>query len=234
MTPIEKGGARAAALRVLGLGPNVGALEIRAAWRRIVFETHPDRNTGTETEFTEAKAAYDYLRCDSANERTGEAATDADCAATAHAAPQGHRPSITPRTIDLSPEARTACMALLATPIPRDAPQPVFRVGHSAPDHLAAQEATDHVPDAIHRHGRQLIYLVGSPLAPGLNRVAIPTAALEDNRKVGPKIVVFAGSDAATGEIVIPDGIRSQLVPGARSVRIRFRADAADAGPRAH
>src|SRR6056297_2432245 len=61
MSPIEKVTARSAALDALGLSGAASPEDIRNAWRRLVFNTHPDKMAGEATAFLTAKAAFEYL-----------------------------------------------------------------------------------------------------------------------------------------------------------------------------
>lgn len=60
--------ARSACLLDLGLDPNrpYELSEIKAAWRRMAFETHPDRG-GSEVEFSKIKRAWTYLSREAQN-----------------------------------------------------------------------------------------------------------------------------------------------------------------------
>ena len=61
MNFVERVNALAGAREILGVGHRASVDEIRAAWKRLAFETHPDRNGGTRTAFDRAKAAYALL-----------------------------------------------------------------------------------------------------------------------------------------------------------------------------
>lgn len=84
------------------------------------------------------------------------------------------------------------------------------------------EDAADHVVEAVHRKGWDLLYVVSRAAAPGLNRVALPAAVLTSRRKVAPKIVSFRVAGSCVGEILVPEETRLKEFPGARSVRIRF------------
>jgi hypothetical protein len=214
MTPIERTRAKASALKDLGLGHYAEPEDIREAWRQIVFRTHPDRNTEAHGEFARAKAAYDFLRSDAAG------ATGLSDASGQHGGqhradrPRGagirptSRPSVTTRTEALAPETIDRCRALLA-----------LSVGEAK---TQVSVAADHVPDSVQRHGRHLTYLVRTPLARGRNRVALPTALLEDARKVDPAILTFLSTYSGAGDYQVPEGVRIRHFRGARSVTIRF------------
>lgn len=64
MRPIKDAMAKTAALKSLGLDPEASATaeDVRAAWRRMALETHPDRPNGSPEAFTRARTAYTLLR----------------------------------------------------------------------------------------------------------------------------------------------------------------------------
>jgi hypothetical protein len=187
---------RSEALRTLGLRPRASAGDVREAFRRLVFETHPDRQKGHEDEFGKIREAYELLR-------NGDAAT--------MAAPA--RPSLEARVSEVSDAMRTACRALLdegATAL-------------EAPERgEGSKEARDHVPHAIRRQGRQVAYLVPTPLAKGSNRVALPVGDLLDPRRITSKLVRVNSARQGPGRVEVPDAVREELFPGARSVSIEF------------
>jgi hypothetical protein len=199
-SPIEKLRARSDAYAMLGLHEDAGPGEIHAAWRRVAFEVHPDRNGGDPAAFERAKAAYDLIAPSAARAGGGASA----------GARAGARPRVTTRYAPLSPEAIEACRALL-----REAEG-------GRPADPCAMTATDHVPEAIRRHGRSLTYLVPTVLTAGVNRVALPTAVLEDPRRVNPRVLTVRAARSGAGEVRVPDRQRERLFPGARSVQIRF------------
>ena len=221
MSPNHDTRARSHALAVLGLRNGADPEEIRKAWRKIAFKTHPDRNEGALDDFVKAKAAYDLLY---------EAATAAAPKPRAKqpAPPQpkpakpvrparpvrptrpGH-PAAEPakaraRSTEFTEEALKACKALLS----REG-----RIG----------EVTDHLPSRVERQGRSIVYIVSSTLGAGKNRIAMPTAVLEGSHRVSPKIMSFNSSSDGASEIEVPQVLREKLFPGARSVRIRFGMD---------
>lgn len=214
MTPIERTRAKASALQDLGLGHYAEPEDIREAWRQIVFRTHPDRNAEAHGEFARAKAAYDFLRSDAggamglsdgSGQSGGQHKTDRARAAGVRPA---SRPSVTTRTEALGGDTIDRCRALLAS--------------SSGDAGTQVSVAADHVPDRVQRHGRHLTYLVRSPLARGRNRIALPTALLEDARKVDPAILTFLSADSGAGDYQVPEGVRIRHFRGARSVTIRF------------
>jgi len=213
MSPIERVRARADAYAELGVAQSADSSEIRAAWRRLAFERHPDRPDGDYKEFVRAKAAYDLLQSD-------EADADVRHAAWSGARP-AHRPRVRSRVVPLSEAAVSACRAALESQTAAAAGRP----GETslAPDRAPDGEAPDcHVPQATLRQGRLLVYLVSTPLVPGLNRVALPTALLKDNRRVEPRVLTVRSAGGGSGEVTLPDHVCARMFPGARGVSIRF------------
>jgi hypothetical protein len=78
------------------------------------------------------------------------------------------------------------------------------------------------VPHAVRRQGRQVSYLVPTPLAKGANRVAVPVGDLLDPRRVTSKLVRVNSARNGPGRVEVPDEVREALFPGARSVSIEF------------
>ncbi|MEM9901987.1 MAG: J domain-containing protein [Pseudomonadota bacterium] len=255
MGPFERVRARALAFDVLGVTHGSAPEAIRAAWRRVAFERHPDQHGGDQTRFIQAKAAYDFLLGDDAYAysqgavaadatRAQAAVTPRSASATAGAvaapttsaarAVRRHvRPALAARVSPLDEAVCAACAALfeIGDDAPARAPCAAhLRLHRDAPSDMR-RIARDHVAHAIERQGRQITYLVAASLAPGVNRVALPTAILEDRRKPRPEILALSVSRAVAGEVTIPDDVRSRLFPGARGVRIRFGVGPAAAAP---
>ncbi|EEE37955.1 DnaJ domain protein [Rhodobacteraceae bacterium KLH11] len=209
MKPVSKIKARAEALQVLGLPPNANADEIRDAWRSVAFHDHPDHTDGDYSGFSQAKAAYDYLRKEGLT-RKGSSPSSAP-----------RRPRLRKRVIELAAEEIEACRELL------NPERALTDLSASADASTSGIEdiSSDHVPDAIGCFGRDLTYFVASPVCEGANRVALPTSVLASSRKPETEILTFKSKGAGSGEIVIPDPIRERKFPGAKSVRIRFEAD---------
>lgn len=217
MTPIERTRAKSVALQALGLGLYANPTEIRDAWRRIAFETHPDRNAEAQAEFARAKEAYDFLR----NEIPGGLDGAGGVWGRPRSAVQkvASRPAIMSRITRLPDGAVDECAAMLSADVP-----PPLVIDLRGGDHGAADpaRATDHVPAAVHRHGRHLTFIVEAPTGRGLNRVALPTALLEDRRKVRPVVVCFEARVEGEGEVRLPDQVVASVFPGARGVEVRF------------
>lgn len=187
---------RSEALRILGLLPRASAEDVRSAFRRLAFETHPDRHAGHEDEFSKIREAYELLK-------NGDTATSASPA----------RPSLETRVSDVPEAMQEACRAMLEEGAPAlESPEPGD----------GPREERDHVPRAIRRQGRQVSYLVPTPLAKGTNRVAVPVGDLLDPRRVTSKLVRVTSARRGPGRVEVPDDIREALFPGARNVSIEF------------
>jgi len=216
MSPIEKTRAKSDALRVLELDGSASIEDVKAAWRRIAFETHPDRQDGSIDAFVVAKSAYDFLTGAESDLEFLEAARSKRREAAGNS---GARPRVVTRILKFSTDALSECQELLT-----EKPSVTDQSDHDGDVATAGEtkNTTDHVPNAVRRRGRCLTFLVGTPLGEGTNRAALPTGVLENNRKLKPKIVTFNSGGTGSGAIEIPEKLRSSLFPGARSVRISF------------
>lgn len=173
------------AFRILGLAPGAAPEEVRAAFRRLAFETHPDRNAGKEDMFARIRAAYEYLR-------------DGPVKATPS------RPATEERVMPVSPEMADACRARLAT---------------------AARCDREHVPDALLRQGRRVAYMISTPLAVGLNQIAVPVADRDDPRRLATALLRVRSAKEGPGRVEVPEAICAEQFPGVRSVTLHFAED---------
>lgn len=184
------------ALRLLGLAADASQRDVRAAFRRLAFATHPDRHAGQEDDFARVREAYELLR------GAGEAASVARPA----------RPTLEVR-VTLVPDAmQGACRALL------DA-RAQAALGD---DPAQPEDAPGHVPFALRRKGRQVTYLVSTPLRKGSNIVAVPVGELDDPRRIAPRIVRVTSARPGPGVVDLPLEVVEPLFPGARGVSIEF------------
>lgn len=203
MSPIERVRARAEASEILGVGAHAGPDELRAAWRRIARELHPDQASGDSRRFLNARAAYDLLaEADDGTMAMPEGLRPAPERVVGERAARVGRPGLTTRTSPLGQEVSEACKALLR-------------------EH-GETSSTDHVPDQVARSGREVTYKVSTPLRKGVNRVAIPSDPFQGRRGSRPTILKFVAAASGAGEIVVPDGVRQQRFPGARLIRLEF------------
>ncbi|WP_170783906.1 J domain-containing protein [Ruegeria lacuscaerulensis] len=205
MEAVEKMKARAAALAALGLDQTAGSEDIRQAWRNIAFNVHSDRTRGDSSEFTRAKEAYDLLRLEGLVSKGAQPG-------------KPRRPKLRKRVISLDITDIDACRTLLNKALPQSA--------GGADETCTADQIgdSDHIPEAVGFHGRNLTYFVSSPVRQGQNRVALPTSVLAGARRTETEVLSFQAKETGGGEVVVPDTIRDRKFPGAKSVRIRFDA----------
>ena len=209
MSPIERMQARQAAYELLGLEPSADSGTIRAAWRRAAFAAHPDRNGGDYAPFMRAKEAYELI----ASAPAGRPTNAGSGTSSSGSGRAGARPRVSTRLVELTEDAIAQCQALLSD-----------ETGGAAlgGEGQALEIAASHVPHAVRQHGRSLTFMVSDPLSPGLNRIALPTALLEDARRVKPQTIVVRAARGGAGEVTIPDAKRTRMFPGARNISLRF------------
>ncbi len=193
--------ARASAETALGVRPNASYDEIRNAWKKRAFELHPDRGVGTNDDFSLINNAYSLLK------NIAEAPANDSIVSQAYtqAAPaKGNirpRPAARVRVMTLSDDALQACEEILSD-------------GNTSKQ--------NHVPTSMRQTGRRISYRVDLPLAAGENRVAVPTGALVDGRKVLPTIVSIHAPAEGPMIFEVPADVLNAHFPGARSVHIHF------------
>ena len=194
MTPIERVTVKSRAFSDLGLGIQADLGAIRAAYRQLAFDKHPDRGRGTSEDFAAIADAYHFL--------VGNAQELGirDAAAKAPTPRRVSRPSVRPSETQFSEQIMSECRALLD----------------------GTEDNPQHVPTHLHRTGRKLTYFVPTTAAKGINRVALPTGELVDARRVVPQVVSVDSRDMCGGVFEIPAHICARHFPGARSVHIRF------------
>lgn len=192
----------AKASAVLGVDAMASASEVKSAWKRRAFEMHPDRGTGSHEDLIRINLAYDVLK----KRRPDQMRADAPKPRAPGSRPtsQPVRPDIRSRTHLVTAAEHTACTAALAR----------------HPD----AAATDHTARAIDRKGRRITYTVSTGLAAGLNRIAVPTGFLVDNKSVAPVIVQLETQTMGAATYHVPEATRKALFKGAAEVVIRFAA----------
>lgn len=211
------------ALHILGLSNKATQKDIRAAWRRLVFEMHPDRGVGTDADLAKINAAYAFMRelpareTDERRDAPGPK-SPARRRSTGPSSPRG-RPEVKTKLETVSTEAKDICEALFEN---RDVATSLERPIGSQPEDINVDDGHKHVPGIIRRTGRRLSFLVDANLEEGENAVSLPTGNLSDGRKVNPKVVTFSAFKRGPGQIEVSEEMRKDLFPGARSVKIHF------------
>ena len=221
LIPTEKAKNKAKALRTLGLRQFATQTEIRAAWRSLAMKVHPDRADGSNAEFAHAKTAYDYL-CDPNNGASLSTEKRPEPFFAKHT-----RPQIETRTTELSQDAEIACKIVLGqqdngAQHEASAKEAALVKNRAEPAGDRITDSCDHVPNSIRRRGRQMSYLVNSPLEQGANRVALPTGDLVNRGQVPPKVMKFKSPKSGRGTIEVPSAMLAEFFPGAQSLRIHF------------
>jgi len=237
MNFFEKAQARAQALDVLGLEGHPAFPDIKSAYKKLVFEKHPDRGEGTDADIRRIREAFNLLKDDDGYTKADtlrpappdEAGTSfRDHASTGRPKPRPVRTGMTSRIKELNQDAALECKKLLneiecmAEPDPeekslRDTIMATIRMT-DAP----FTPHTDHLPYAIRQSGRRISYMVGDLIREGVNRVAVPTGVFTDNRKVQPVIVRFKADQEGIGTHMVSNATLAESFPGAKSVRVHF------------
>ncbi len=206
MTPVEKAQAVAAAQEILGVATHATEVELRSAWKKLAFEMHPDRGTGTSHELANINTAYNLLRTRSRqlypNTKPANSATRKQ-QAPGKPAPKHLRPHpvVSAKITPLTELVTARCRKFLND---------------------GGETEADHVPEAIRRCGREIEYLVTTRLAKGVNRIALPICDYSGTNKSSTRTITFSASASGSGTFTIPDHLRRDLFRGARDVRIHF------------
>lgn len=196
---------RSDALAALGVHAGASRDEIEAAWKKRVFETHPDRNEGTSDEFMRINAAYGVLRRERprpiVNDVPREPAPRPAAPSSGHPAPR--RRKVAERNDEVSADALRLCERKLD----------------------ATDGGTRHVPHMIRRQGRNVTYLIRTPLERGANHIALPTGELIDHRRVSAIVLEFEAFREGGHTLEVTEPSLSRDFPGAKTVTIQFGAD---------
>lgn len=227
MTPIEKSRAQDCALQVLRVKRQAVREDIKTAWRQRVLETHPDRNSGDDTQFQLVQAAYQVAN--------GTASKDAMELLLDLAEPD--EPEIAQMQASQPRRARmkTRMVFFDQDHEPQQTAQKKIETVQIDPgniqyvDATAVQEGSSigqsqdvHRVQRVRQKGRRVSYIIWSSVLPGPNEVAVPTG---DFRLAGgSKEVALQFASAAEGPVTIsiPDAQRAAHFPGAQSVRVHF------------
>ncbi len=250
MNFFEKAQARARALEILGLGGHPSPDEVRAAYKKKVFEKHPDQGGGSSEEFAEVSAAYAILKDDNGfssadlirpnpvetgdttfeNRPSGDNIEKSEVTTErkTRIKPRRLRTGMSSRICKLGQSEALECRMLL---------DELPYMAEPDPDELSLRASildiikdtgtphvphTNHLPYAIRQSGRRISYMVRETIAEGANRVAVPTGVFSDNKKAAPIIVRFKSPKDGAGTHVVSAATLADSFPGARSVRIHF------------
>ncbi len=216
MTPIERAQAVADAQEILGVATHATEVELRSAWKKLAFEMHPDRGSGTSHELANINAAYNLLK-----NRSRQAIPEPGSAFPGPASrePANSNPAKKPASNNTTRNrvhprrVASARTTGLTASVAAECRRILDDGGNSQADHL---------PDAIRRSGREIEYLVKTQLAKGVNRIALPVCDYRGTRQSTIRRITFSASDSGSGTFTIPDHLRRDLFPGARTVRIHF------------
>lgn len=254
MNFFEKAQARAHAQEILGLAGHPEPDEIRAAFKKLAFEKHPDRGQGTAEEFARITTAYTLLKEDkgyTAADALQTAPTDTgattirpkakrpqsvpvnkmvneEAEAAAYVSPRRLRTAMTSRICKINTNEAQECRTLLdeipfmAEPDPDEQSLRASILDVIKDTGAPHVPHTNHLPYAIRQSGRRISYMVSASIEEGVNRVAVPTGAFTDNRKVRPIIVRFKAPGEGVGTHVVAASTLAESFPGAKSVRIHF------------
>ena len=209
MSPIQKAQEIANAQSVLGVGPNTSETDLRRAWKKLAFKMHPDRGMGTDADLANINAAYSLLRDKRVLSRQvnqtrpvePERRTvdpSARVVRPTRPAELKERGRFQTRHADVSAEVETICRAA-----------------------IGVSDVPAHVPHRIERQGRQMTFVVATPLVEGMNRVALPQSAVATS-EVQPQVLTFRASAGGKGTLNVPEGMVARLYPGTSIVRIAF------------
>ena len=145
-----------------------------------------------------------------------------------YVAPRKLRTAMTSRIFNLNSSMESECRMLLDE-IPSMAEPEADEVSLRANILEVIQESgapyvphTNHLPYAVRQSGRRISYMVKDEIVEGVNRVAVPTGAFTDNRKVLPKIIRFKAGQDGSGPHVTSAATLAESFPGAKSVRVHF------------
>lgn len=210
MTYIDRAISADAALKTLGLASMPTQNELRSVRRKLIFDNHPDKCDAATIDLAEIDQAYNILLC--------------MCQNTAEPAPSRadnlpRRPKSRERVEMIANETRVKCGTLLERL--HSTSSAGKRQWSSFEDMLTIR---DHVPSQVKRCGRDVSYLISSPLKEGMNHIALPTGELVDKRKEKIEIVKLKSKRAGDGTYNVPAAQLAARFPGARSVQLQFQA----------
>ncbi|MEM9344787.1 MAG: J domain-containing protein [Pseudomonadota bacterium] len=194
------------ALSVLGLGLDATWSEVEAAWKKRIFAAHPDRNAGQSDEFVRINEAYSTLKSTSkAEQRRAWPVREPDPTPTTE--PRRTIPSrrrISERNEALTDAEHRLCAEKFAE---------------------SNLDGARHIPHMIRRRGRQITYLIRTPLETGPNHVIMPSGQLVDSRKLKAVHLTYESEASGSYAFEVTEPTLSELFPGATAVSLEFGAD---------
>ncbi len=221
MEPIDRAQARAQALQSLGVSPSADAQEIRTAWKRAAFSSHPDHAGGDLSAFIKAKRAYEFLN------GSGDFEDFVEEPSTVAPEPEPEdarraRPTATARVVTFSDQVIAACVDLLDETLAPGVAHPAVVSLDGLLAQLPGAPITDHVATSVLKKGRELTYIIDSDLVRGINRVAVPTGLLENPRRPRLKVIAFLFDENGAFEMDIPTCTLADIGRGERQMVLRF------------
>ena len=215
------------ARKVLGVPRKPGPGEVRAAWRRLVMQYHPDREGGSEEKTREVNAAYEVLKALEVHARPVFETRRTEPEPAPETGPVDRRNRERAFSTKKKAFAETVVDTFKERLIREDQRRAyadaMQRNGGFYTDprfcDVAKAAGADHVPDEIRISGNEVFFTVLTPMDAGQNRVALPT----DPDGLRPAVVSFRTKQAGRGRVVLPSSERDVHFPWAERVEIEFR-----------
>ena len=208
MTFIDRTISTDSALNVFGLASLPSENELRKLRRKLIFDNHPDKCTDAAVDLGQIDKAYKILLC------MCQSNIKVDISGT-----KPNRPQSRARIEDVAHEVGQRCWDLLQSIHAQRSEGK--RCWRSFDDAL---EIKDHVPSQVKRCGRDISYLISTPLKEGKNHIAVPTGELVDKRKQKLEVIKIKSKKQGVGTYEVPQAKLARLFPGARSVQLQFNA----------
>ena len=200
---------------VLGVDKSASQAEIRAAWRVLAVQNHPDQPNGSVEGFRQINDAYNVLKETSG---PGRHSTDwepkSECTKGSVSV---ERPTVSAKTVEISPLLSEICRASLA-------PEPLVLKKETSNKNSAPAKVARHVPSAVRTKGRSILYVVETPLLKGENQVALPTDHFAGKRNPVTEIVELNSPRDGKACVELQIDTLSPLFSGAERVRVQFGA----------
>ena len=191
--------------------------EIRAAWRCLAMETHPDRPDGSTEAFGRVNAAYDLLK-KQGNGKRWQPEAEPEYARESSREPTGEpiqrrvsRPKIKTNVVNIDADLAALCQESLEQ----------FQSDETDGSDEDRGEH-DHIPQMMRKCGRRVSYIVDSELKRGTNRVSLPVDKSLSGVNCSPEVLDLKVANDGRATIDVPESVRTSKFPGAQSVRIHF------------